>query len=81
MVDNDDDEEVIVPSKACNSKHRKVESEEPVSVPECPAPYWITRQAVSSSQDVRHIFFFIMWLSYSSVHLEFWRHIWHARAQ
>ena len=59
MVDDDDDEEVVVPSKTRNSKHRKVESEEPASVPEHLAPCRITRQLASSSYDVHHVFLFI----------------------
>ena len=59
VVDDDDDEEVVVPSKMRNSKRRKVESEEPVSAPECPAPRRITRQLASSSHDVHRVFLFI----------------------
>jgi hypothetical protein len=59
VVDDNDNEVVAVPSKVRNSKHRKVESEEPVSVPEHPVPCWITRQVVSSSQGVHCIFIFI----------------------
>ena len=59
VVDDDDDDEVVVPSKMRNSKRRKVESEEPVSAPECPAPRCITRQLASSSHDVRCVFLVI----------------------
>ena len=59
MIDNDDDDEVVVPSKTCNSKRRKVESEEPASAPKCLAPHRITRQLASSSHDVRRVFLFI----------------------
>ena len=59
VIDNDDDDEVVVPSKTRNSKRRKVESEEPASAPERPAPHRITRQFASSSHDVRRIFLFI----------------------
>ena len=62
MVDDDDDEEVVIHSKMHNLKHRKVESEEPVSAPERPVPCWVTRQLASSSHDVRHVFLFIRWL-------------------
>ena len=54
-----DDDKVVVPSKTRNSKHRKVESEEPVSAPERPAPCRITRQLASSSHDVHHVFLVI----------------------
>ena len=59
VIDDDDDDEVVVPSKTRNSKRRKVESEEPVSAPERPAPRRIIRQFASSSHDVRRIFLVI----------------------
>ena len=62
VVNDDDDEEVVVPSKTRTSKRRKVETEEPASAPEHPAPRQITRQLTSSSHDVRRVFLFIRWL-------------------
>ena len=56
LFDDDDDDEVVVPAKTRNSKRRKVESEEPASAPERPAPRRIARQLASSSHDVRYIF-------------------------
>ena len=59
MVNDDYDDEVVVPSKTRNSKRRKVESEEPASAPEHPVPRQITRQLASSSHDVRRVFLVI----------------------
>ena len=59
VIDDDNDDEVIIPSKTRNSKRRKVESEEPASAPERPAPRRITRQFASSSHDVCRVFLVI----------------------
>ena len=59
VINNDDNDEVVVPSKTRNSKCRKVELEEPASAPEHPAPHRITRQLASSSHDVRCVFLVI----------------------